>query len=377
MLVSVMLHVILALLFVGLQMAEAFTLTSREVEEKPPEPETFLEIRPEMFEQVPAPEPPVEEPPAPAEPSERFMATNEGQETAERPEDTRYFGERNTLAASSADAVEDALPVPSQDGREPRREDEMELMDTDFADGETEGTPGAPGDFGRGETESSAEGEAVAEEMVAEPEPVEESLPEPDTEQETAEDRLERAREEARQLLSLDESVPARMREDIPEPKEEPAPEEQIPEPKEEKKPSASAGGRPGERGTENGYQREARKNRMHGSIRRSGKSAVDVEDSVMGRYLAEVNKQIEKAWQRECIMRREHIMPGVLTVRFTIEADGGVGGFRFESRIAGGAIQEGFTMRAVQKADIPEMNAELKGELEGEPMEMYLTFYF
>ena len=101
------------------------------------------------------------------------------------------------------------------------------------------------------------------------------------------------------------------------------------------------------------------------------------MEDSVRGRYLAEVNRQIEKSGQRECILRRAHILPGVLSVSFIMNDKGAVKGFRFDSRIAGGVIQEGFTMRAVQKAKLPEMPAEMASELNGSSLEMSLTFFF
>ena len=137
------------------------------------------------------------------------------------------------------------------------------------------------------------------------------------------------------------------------------------------------AGGVTGDRGLDGGYQREARRTRMRGTIRRRGESSLEVEDSVKGRYFAELNKQVEKAWQRECILRREYILPGVLSVSFSVDDDGKVSGFRFDSRIAGGAIQEGFTMRAIQKAEIPEMPEEIQKELSGDLLEMNLTFFF
>lgn len=166
-------------------------------------------------------------------------------------------------------------------------------------------------------------------------------------------------------------------KEEQPEPVEEPEIEEAIPEPKKEVRPTTFSGAPRGDGGVESGFEREAKRTRVRGTIRRVGENSVDVEDTVKGRFLADVNRQIEKAWQRECILRREHILPGVLSVTFVLNEEGSVTGFRFDSRIAGGAIQEGFTMVAVQKADIPEMPKEMKEELDGSPLEMTLTFFF
>jgi outer membrane biosynthesis protein TonB len=205
----------------------------------------------------------------------------------------------------------------------------------------------------------------------------------------TAEERLELAQVEARELLSLEESIPMPKEDEQPEPENEVAEEEAIPEPaepaeateaqeaQEEAIAQEKAAAASGEQGTDNGYEREASKTKISGTIRRVGESSVNVEGTVKGKFLANVNQQIEKAWQRECILRREHILPGVISVSFVIDEKGKVTAFRFDSRIAGGAIQEGFTMLAVQKAELPEMPTEMKEELKGNSLEMSLTFFF
>ena len=375
-LVSVLIHVILAVVWILLTVFELLIFKAQEVVQRVEEPPQYIEISPEFFEPV------VPEPPTPQSDEKRYLPSTAAQQSEQAPEETRYFGERNTLAASEEEAVDSDLEIPSQQGEEPRFENELELTNSSFADGEQEGIPNTPGNFGQQGNQSSPllatesnptqEQEEVPSEAQEEVE-VEEELPEPNSQELAQQEQVK-----VSELLSLDESIEVPLRETIPEPQEEVAEEEKIPEPQKKKKEVAQGGGAaPGQRGAQSGFQREARKTRLRGSIRRRGKSAVDIEDSIKGRYVAQVNRAIERLWQRECIQRRQHILPGVLTVNFTLNEKGDVLRFAFVDRIAGGVIQEGFTMRAVRKANLPPMPKELKSELEGEPLDMLLTFFF
>ncbi|GHC46651.1 hypothetical protein [Roseibacillus persicicus] len=387
-LVSVAVHLFLVLLWVGAMVLELFVIEAREfVEEIVPE-ESIVTLQAEMVEvlqeaQMETTPDLAEVEPKPAE--KEFVPTRPSQETSEEVKSERYFGERSTAAASEGEAAESGLEVPTQDGREARTPNDMELANSDFSDGDREGAPGQPGEpLPLSET-------ALIQESIPEPEMAEQSneFPElaepletppfeaPEPTEPTAQERLEQAQAKAAELLALDESIPVPKEEEKPEPKEETAPEEKIPEPKPAAQSAQMAGGVSGNRGLDGGFDREATKTRLSGTIRRRGESSLEVEDSVKGRFLAEVNREIEKAWQRECILRREHILPGVLAVSFVVNDTGKVTGFRFDSRIAGGTIQEGFTMRAIQKAKIPAMPAEMKEELDGTQLELNLTFFF
>ena len=390
-LVSVALHLFLIALWVGAILLEVFKIHPHEfVEDKIPE-ENYVTMPMEMVEAIQNATPEPEAPPEPQIPEKSFQPTRPNQETSEPVTEARYFGERNTAAASEGEIVDNGLEVPSQDGREARTENDLELANSDFADGDTEGSPGTPGEpvplspaalltDPTPETET-AETQPTTPDEVAEPleDPsLETPVFEPaELEEPTDEERLDKAQEKAAELLSLSDSIPVPKKEEAPEPKEEVAPEEAIPPPKPKPQPSPTAGGITGNRGLASGYDREASRTRIRGSIRRRGESSLEVEDTVKGRYFAEVNKEVEKAWQRECVLRREYILPGVLSVSFSIDDAGKVTGFRFDSRIAGGAIQEGFTLRAIKKAKIPAMPDEIKGELNGDTLEMSLTFFF
>lgn len=385
-LVSVLLHLLLVLAWIGVLALEVFSVKADDLVQEPtPEPAAFVQITEQMRAVLEEAEQVAEEEPRP--PRRSFQSTSENQETAEEVKSDRYFGERSTQAASELAGVEEGLAVPTQEGREKRTPEDMELLETQFADSDIEGAPGLPGDPSPvSEAVAAAEPTEATEPTEVEPNP--EEVPElaeatPPAEEspvfdQEVEELQEPAEAEAAELLSLEDSIPVPKEEERPEP-EEVAVEEAIPEPAQEAARQAEqlASGAAGERGTENGFAREANRTRIQGTIRRVGASSVDVEDTAKGRFLAKVNQQIEREWQRQCILRREHILPGVISISFVMDSAGDVSSFRFDSRIAGGAIQEGFTMLAVQKADLPPMPDEMKSELNGSALEMSLTFFF
>ena len=73
----------------------------------------------------------------------------------------------------------------------------------------------------------------------------------------------------------------------------------------------------------------------------------------------------------------RDFITPGFLTLRFLVEANGGVRSVEFLEVVEAGEIQKGFTLNSVRSAPIPAMPAELKRELDGEALELIYNFYF
>ena len=388
-LVSLAVHALLAMLWVLAILAELFATNARAfVEEVIPE-ESYVSMPLEIvkaFENLQSPPAPIET--KPPTPTKHFVPTRPEQETAEPVSSDRYFGERNTAAASNGEIAEEGLEVPSQDGRKTRTATDMELTNSDFADGDTAGAPGQPGEpLPLSQPTAEATPNPIEEIAETQPEdntePVEETpLLEPlEPTELISEETSEIEKAEVVNLLETEENIPVPKKEETPEPQEEAeeiaAVEESIPEPKPQTQPQEASSANSGNRGLDGGFDREASRTRLSGTIRRRGESSLEVEDSIKGRFFAQVNKEIEKAWQRECLLRRQHILPGVLSVSFSVNETGKVTGFRFDSRIAGGAIQEGFTMRAIQKAKIPSMPAEIKGELDGSQLEMNLTFFF
>jgi hypothetical protein len=125
------------------------------------------------------------------------------------------------------------------------------------------------------------------------------------------------------------------------------------------------------------GFRSEVRKTRLQGSISRRGESSRDVQNTPLGRYQAKLSKAVEREWQRNCIRYRDHITPGMLTIRFLVDEKGEVSSFRFIEVVESSEIEKGFTLKSIQSADIPRMPKEIVRELDGDPLELIYNFFF
>ncbi|MGA0898857.1 MAG: hypothetical protein ACO3SO_00465 [Luteolibacter sp.] len=124
-------------------------------------------------------------------------------------------------------------------------------------------------------------------------------------------------------------------------------------------------------------FQGNQRKTAMVGSISRTGRSALNVDDTQLGRYQAAISKAVELEWQRNCVRYRDFITPGYITVRFFVEPSGRVRSQSLVGENETGEVQKGFTLSAIRDADIPEMPEELAESYEGDTLELLFRFYF
>lgn len=307
------------------------------------------------------------EPPPPSE-GTPFTRTSPDQ-TADRPDKPSFIGERNTQATSDATPDPTALRRPAQAGIEPLYEGHVETTESRYQDGAlipdaplnpaipappTPPVPPLPETATRGvETETPGK----AEEMVTPPPP----------------ERL------ATSSQPVDVPVPKKTLDAPPKPGPEEQPKEGKPEAppdsndlKETKptQPSQPTANQPAFRG----YQR---KTALRGSISRSGRSALDVEDSPLGRYQATISRAVELEWQRNCVRYRDFITPGFLTVRFFVDSKGKVKSVDFVGTMQTGQQQKGFTLNSIRDAEIPPMPPELGREFKDENLELIFNFYF
>jgi hypothetical protein len=328
---------------VGLMMLKTKTFQQNVPKAVPVPEETVVVIPMEMLE--PVVEPAVENP------EKSFARTSEDQLAAEAPEDPAFVGERDTLATSDRAPDADAPALPSQAGEKPLSESDFETTESDYQDGQM------------------AESEAPPTEVVAEPSPMVPEVP-PQPEQTAAKGEEIEDPEKAEEL-----SVPP-QRERLmegPQPYDVPVPMEELP-PKEEVDESPKPASAPPDDPAFRGFQRKAA---IRGSISRTGRSALDVADTPEGRYQALISRAVEQEWQRNCARHRDFITPGYLTVRFFVEASGKVKSVQFVGEMETGQVQKGFTLSSIRDAAIPAMPAELRKELDGEPMELLFNFYF
>lgn len=173
---------------------------------------------------------------------------------------------------------------------------------------------------------------------------------------------------------------------DIPIPKPAPEPDLIKPTPEQRPAPSASAtpdiseikpSTKPAKPVNDPAFKGNQRKSAIMGSISRTGRSALDVEDTPLGRYEAAISRAVEQEWQRNCMRHRDLIVPGYLTVRFFVLPTGKVKSVQFVGDMETGEVQKGFTYNSIREAAIPPMPQALRKDYEKEPLELIFRFYF
>jgi len=258
-------------------------------------------------------------------PAKRFARTSADQ-TAEKPAAPSFQGERNTQATGD-------------------RTPDLETTESDYRDGKTESQspPATP------------EVAATTPELTEKPGTAETLTMPPPREK----------------LLEGPNPV------DVPVPK----PPEITQAPKAEKptqpKPADAPKPKPKPASADPAFSGFQRKAAIQGSISRTGRSSLDVEDSPLGRYQAIISRAVEQEWQRNCVRHRDFITPGFLTVRFFVEPSGRVKTVQFVGEMETGEVQKGFTLNAIRDAEIPAMPSALKKEYAKEPLELIFNFYF
>jgi hypothetical protein len=309
------------------------------------------------------------EPVAPASSKPSFARTSEDQ-LAPTPEKPAFIGERNTQATSDRSPDATAPPLPSQSGIAPKNREDYETTESRYQDGSLASdqvskplppTPSPPAvptvadpavavNPSPGEnTDTPGEDDSKSsppprERLLEGPNPVDVAVP-----QDTAESD------------AIKPTPPRQPKDGRPEPKADDAPKPA---------PATAATNDPGFRG----YQR---KTAIVGSISRTGRSALDVADSPLGRYQALISRAVEQEWQRNCVRHRDFITPGFLTVRFFVETNGRVRSVQFVGDMETGEVQKGFTLNSIRDADIPAMPAAVRKEFAKEPLELIFNFYF
>ncbi len=328
------------------------------------QPEQAVQIFPEMLELIEeVPVAAVKQPETPPD----FTRTTPEQESAEQPTSRRYIGERNTSATSDRAPTSDDDTI-SQVGREARPEEAPETTASRYQDGKlktadsiptlhAEATPFSQGtpemtkaEIAKGE-ESSDPGEAekaetaIREKIFDGPKPVDTPV----------------AKSEMREDIKPREQLKAR--DGAPDAMAEKKTEE-LPKPK----PSSVS---------DPAFTGNQSKTAIQGNISRNGVSALDVADSPMGRYQAQISRAVELEWQRNCVKHRDFITPGYLTVRFYVAEDGRVKSVQFVGDSETGEVQKGFTLNSIRNAPIPAMPKDVKKEMGGDALELIFNFYF
>lgn len=328
--------------------------------------ESVVTIFPEMFvEEAEEAKPDANE--------QKAVRTSDDQLDPNAPSSRRYIGERNTQATSDRNATNDDTTMPSQVGREARPEEEPETTESVYQDGRLD--------------------TSIQATVLNQPIPLIKELPNSLTnaaEQMKGDKQPDPGEEEIAQtairkkLLDgpniVEKEVPkSEVKENI-----KPIDEKKIRDgnpdgialnkpnelPKPTAKPTPAAINDPAFSGNQT-------KTAIRGSISRTGRSAMDVVDTPMGRYQAQISRAVELEFQRNCVKRRDFIVPGYITVQFFIDAHGRVRSLSLLGEIEGGEVQKGFTIDSIREAPIPVMPSVIKKEMKGDSLELIYNFYF
>lgn len=334
-------------------------------EQKPAE--TVAMIYPEMVERI------AEEEAEAEAVKQRFARTSADQAAPKEKKKAAFAGERDTVATSDRAPDRTKPPLPSQAGIE-AEDREIETTESRYHDG----------DLGVRDPASAAEA-AVETPVVEDVPPVPAAEPaefagEPG--KEPGRDAVTSSPRPREKLLEGPNAVDVQVPLDAP-PEEKVLPEQAQraaaatppkPEVVETPKPPVPPKPEVLEKPAFSGFQR---KTAVFGAISRNGRSALDVEDTALGRYQAQISRAVEKEWQRNCVRHRDFITPGFLTVRFFVESGGKVRSVQFVGDMQTGEIQKGFTLNAIRDAEIPAMPDAVRGEYDDEPLELIFRFYF
>jgi hypothetical protein len=369
--------------FLGLAALESKVWRKNLQDMPPPPTESVVMVFPELAE-VQAPAKPASGmkesapviPPVAREKS--FARTSADQTAPPENKNTAFIGERDTLATSDRAPDAAAPALPSQAGIDPR-DGEIETTRSTYQDGRlsagsdiqpvidpapvaqspappTPQDPAAATETSRMDkpetpgTDSEFSAPPVREKLMEGPNPVDVAVP--------------REISKPDHIKTTPEKRPTA---ETPAPPESPKPDYQpkiaeLPRPKPPTDPAFR------------GFQR---KTAVIGSISRTGRSALDVVDSPLGRYQAAISRAVELEFQRNCVRHRDFITPGFLTVRFFIEPGGRVRSVSFDGDMSTGEIQKGFTLNSIRNAEIPPMPPSLRNEYAKEPLELVFRFYF
>lgn len=354
-----------------------------------PHAESLRFIAPEVA--ATAPDPAVAATQAAGEPAKEVLlpghdpsfARTSDDQRGKRPDHPAFIGERDTQATSDATPAPNAPAMPAQAGIQPRFPGELETTESHYQDGALTDSAAPPADPAPPSAAPSLPS------LASPPSPPSDPALAPAT---AASGETTDSPGSADKLSSP--APPTRLAEG-PNPVDLPVPLTNSQQPHTTAVQSLPRAGTPDGLPTANdlktakaiptpretpkdpAFRGNQRKTAIQGSISRRGRSALDVEDSPLGRYQATISRAVELEWQRNCMRNRDVITPGYLTVRFFVDTKGKVRNIQFVGAMQTGQLQKSFTLNSIQAAAIPAMPAEVSKDFQDDPLEFSINFYF
>lgn len=291
----------------------------------------------------------------------KFADTQATQEM-EKPEDAEFIGEQDTTATSDASAEQGAKGEVSLSGDREMKE-EITTANTDFSDGENRGVGSESLNQGQ-----VGDGIDALDQKEIKPTPNVVML---EQKEEASEEGFIKDIEGVEEMIQ-DQKV---TKLDSEKPLEKLLPKADSAQPLDQPVEKLQVAKKQG--GSRGGFESKKTKTRIRGSLNAQGKGTLNVLNTALGRYEAVIFKQIEREWQARNFQFRSHLAPGFITLRFLLDEKGKVSGQRRMDMRGASDIQWGIILNAVTAAKIPAMPKDVKKELDGDALELTVTFNY
>lgn len=125
------------------------------------------------------------------------------------------------------------------------------------------------------------------------------------------------------------------------------------------------------------GFRTTERRSHSSGRFVVGKGAALNVSATPLGRYESEIYRRIAYFWYRACDDHRGDIIPGSITISLRINKRGHLENMDLVRRHGAGVIQQSFTFRAIRQATLPPMPATVRQEIVGDLLELIFTFNF
>jgi hypothetical protein len=283
-----------------------------------------------------------------------FVQTNLNQAVEERPENPNFIGQNNTMASSDREAVAGESELTALAGEKDPQAD-LKSFDSNFNDGEDQPV----GKLSETQDSPSADPTQQPENEIDQGAHDNSQVPEDSP-------KLEETKmAETEDLAELDQALRA-----LEEALADDSPQQELVEPNDLKKVSSKQAAP-----QNGGFAPQAKKTRVQGVIRATGVGSLDVANTALGRYQAAIYQKLERSWQVEVIRNRSLIVPGNITLYFTVNQNGVVGNRSWVSINGTSFAQRGMIVNALEKIEIAQMPPEVLQELQGDTLELIVTF--
>ena len=125
------------------------------------------------------------------------------------------------------------------------------------------------------------------------------------------------------------------------------------------------------------GFRTYERRSRSSGRFVLGRGAALNVASTPRGMYEALVYRRVAHFWYIACDEHRGDIIPGTITISLRITKRGQIDSMALIKRSGASISQQSFTFKAIRKASLPPMPAEVQAEVIGNLMELIFEFNF